>query len=86
MANFQKITWGGITCFKEKTSLWKQTLPDASQHRFLILSRQKELKGIFQHVHERKLLLEMERACISHHPVNRDGLLRLYWLLGSSVQ
>src|SRR5436305_3496026 len=76
MANFQKITWGGITCFKEKTSLWKQMFPDTRQHRFLVLSRQKELKDIFQHVNERKLLLEMERARISHHPVNRDGLLR----------
>src|SRR5258708_15071987 len=76
MANFQKIAWGGIACFKEKTSLWKQMFPDTSQHRFLVLSRQKELKDIFQHVNERKLLLEMERARISHHPVNRDGLLR----------
>ena len=39
MANFQKITWGGIACFKEKTSLWKQMFPHASQHGFLILSR-----------------------------------------------
>src|SRR5437588_7735962 len=76
MANFQQITWGGIACFKEKTSLWKQMFPDACQHRFLVLSRQKELKDIFQHVNERKLLLEMERARISHRPVNRDGLLR----------
>src|SRR5437588_13132453 len=76
MANFQKIAWGGIACFKEKTPLWKHMFPDASQHRFLVLSRQKELKDIFQHVNERKLLLEMERARISHHPFNRRALLR----------
>src|SRR5260370_11834523 len=75
MADFQEIAWGGITCFKEKTSLREQMFPDARQQRFLVLSRQKELKNIFQHVNKRKLLLEMERACISHHPVNRDGLL-----------
>src|SRR5258706_4664829 len=76
MANFQKITWGGIACFKEKTSLWKQMFPDTSQHRFLVLARQKELKDIFQHINERKLLPKMERARIRHHPVNRDSLLR----------
>src|SRR5713226_3405354 len=75
-AKFEKIMWGGIACFKEKTSLWKQMFPDASQHRFLVRSRQKELKDIFQHVDKGKLLLEMERARISHHPLNRDGLLR----------
>src|SRR5260221_10804559 len=76
VADFQEIAWGGIACFKEKTALREHMFPDASQHRFLVLSRQKELKDIFQHVNERKLLLEMERACISRHPVNRDGLLR----------
>src|SRR6266446_4432352 len=75
MADFQEISWGRIACFKEKTSLREHMFPDASQHRFLVLSRQKELKDIFQHVNERKLLLEMERARISHHPFNGDGTL-----------
>src|SRR6266568_8682774 len=75
MADFQEISWGGIACFKEKASLRVQMFPDSRQQRFLVLSRQKELKNIFQHVNERKLLLEVERARISHHPVNRDGLL-----------
>src|SRR6266566_1778119 len=75
-ADFQEISWGGIACFKKKTSLQLQMFPDSCQHRFLVLSRQKELKNIFQHVNEWKLPLEVERARISHHPVNRDGLLR----------
>src|SRR5260370_891441 len=73
---FQKIAWGGIACFKEKTSLWEQMFADTRQQRFLVRSREKELKHIFQHINERKLLLEVERACISYHPFNRDTLLR----------
>ena len=42
----------GIACFKEKTSLREQMFLHASQHRFLVHSRQKELKDIFQHVNE----------------------------------
>ena len=49
-AKFEEITWRGIACFKEKTSLREQMFPHASQHRFLVHSRQKELKDIFQHV------------------------------------
>src|SRR5437016_14320409 len=69
MADFQEISWGGIACFKKKTSLWKQMFPDARQHRFLVLSGQKELPGIFQRVDERKLLPKMERARIRYHPL-----------------
>ena len=75
MADFQEISWGGIACSKEKTSLRVQMFPDSRQHRFLVLSRQKELKNIFQHVNEWEVPLEVERARISHHPANRDGLL-----------
>src|SRR5207302_7372171 len=75
-ADFQEIAWGGIACFKEKTSLRAHMFPHSRQHRFLVLSRQKELKNIFQHVNEWKLPLEVERTRISHHPLNRDGLLR----------
>src|SRR5204862_948717 len=71
-AKFEEIAWRGIACFKEKTSLREQMFPHASQHRFLVRSRQKELKDIFQHVNKRKLLLELERACISHHPLNGE--------------
>src|SRR5450755_1336318 len=78
MTDLQEIAWGGIACFKEKTSLRTQMFPDASQHRFLVLSRQKELKNIFQHVNEWEVPLEVECACIRHHPVNRDGLLRRF--------
>src|SRR5258706_2376552 len=76
MADLLEIAWGGIACFEEETALWEQMLADAGQHRFLVLSRQKELKDIFQHVNEAKLLLEMEGARISHHPFNSDALLR----------
>ncbi len=50
MADLQEIPWGGIACFKEKTSLREHMFPHASQHRFLVRSRQKELKDIFQHM------------------------------------
>src|SRR5712692_9320487 len=60
MTDLQEIPWGGIACFKEKTALQVQVFADASQHRFLVLSRQKELKNIFQHVNEGKLLPKME--------------------------
>src|SRR5260221_1967607 len=76
MEDVQEISWIGIACFKEKTSLRLQMLADASQHRFLVLSREKELKDIFQHVNERKLLPKMEGAGIGHHPFNREVLLR----------
>src|SRR6266568_5084424 len=75
MADFQEIPWGGIACFKEKTSPRVQMFPDSRQHSFLVLSRQKELKNIFQHVNVWKLLLEMERTRISHHPFNGDRTL-----------
>ncbi len=76
MEDVQEISWIGIACFEEKTSLRPQMFPDACQHCFLILSRQKELKDIFQHVNERKLLPKMECAGIGHHPFNREALLR----------
>src|SRR5947209_1878543 len=60
MADLQEMAWGGIACFKEKTSLREHMFPDARQQRFLVLSRPKELKNIFQHVNEGKLLLEVE--------------------------
>src|SRR5258707_3101206 len=43
MADLQKNSWGGIACFKEKTSLSELMFPDARPQRFLVLSRQKEL-------------------------------------------
>src|SRR6266566_5875828 len=73
-ADFQEISWGGIACFKKKTSLRVHMFPHSRQHRFLVLSRQKELKNIFQHVNEWEAPLEVERARISHYPLNRDGL------------
>src|SRR5450759_3636896 len=75
MTDFQEISWRRIACFKEKTSLRVHMFPDASQHRFLVLSRQKELKNIFQHINEWKVPLEVECARIRHHPLNRDSLL-----------
>src|SRR5258708_1139481 len=72
MEDFQEISWGGIARSKEKTSLQMHMFPHASQQCFLVFARQKELKGVPQHVDEGKLLLELERTCISHHPVNGD--------------
>ncbi len=74
IAGFKEISWGGMACSKEKTPLWVQMFPDASQQRFLVCSGQKMLKGISQHVNKWKLLLEMERARICHYPLNRDPL------------
>jgi len=47
---------------------------DACQHRFLVRSRQKMLKGMPSILNKWKLLLELERAGICHHPLNRDTL------------
>src|SRR5581483_9212700 len=76
MAHLLEIAQGGIARFKEKTSLREQMFPHARQHRFLVLSRQKELKDMPQHVNEWKLPLEIERARIGYYPLNGDCTLR----------
>jgi len=73
-ASFKEIAWRGMACAKEKTPLRMQMFPHACQERFLVRSRQKVLKGIAQHVNKGKLLLQVERARICHHPLNRDSL------------
>ena len=75
-AAFGENFGGGIAGFKEKTAIWRQVFAHASQQPLLVLARQKELKGVFQHVNKAKLLLKRECARIGDHKLNRETLLR----------
>ena len=48
------------------------------QQPFLVRSRQEELKGVCQHEDEGKLLVKLEGARISHHPLNGKTTFRRF--------
>jgi hypothetical protein len=91
MADLLEIAWGGIACFEEETALREQMLTDAGQHRFLVLSRQKELKDIFQHLNRspglrQEVLVAITAAFVGlslgvfawlQHPESQHGLADL---------
>src|SRR5207248_5250518 len=75
---FIKVIARGIARSKEKISLWKQVLPHTLEHGSLVAAREKQRKGVSQHINEGKVLLELERTGISDDPLHGDTVLACF--------